>query len=307
MSRSKKSLPESLELLLDTMCNTFGGIMFIALALIVISQLVTKSITQTSQEDYDESVIAAIEERIADLEKKIKALKMEEIKKRLENSGKSPEFIEALEKMMEADAAAAALERQVAKIQEQAKQIIPRAKILEQEIKELKNKVVALEVNYKEKKEELNRKRTALQKELKELKKQLENTQPRNLRFAREESTDLSPYYVLFYDKKIYRYGTQSSPLTSEVKEQQVGTRYIRFVPTSGTGLSSNPVNELNYLFKKVDPNKHFLYIVSDWDSFTTLAVTKEYLRTNGYKVYWNIDPTYTFVLSDSVDHKASF
>ena len=30
---AKNSLPESMDLLLDTMCNTFGGVMFIAIAL----------------------------------------------------------------------------------------------------------------------------------------------------------------------------------------------------------------------------------------------------------------------------------
>ena len=40
MSRKNK-LPDSLELLLDTMCNTFGAIMFIAISLVIISQITT--------------------------------------------------------------------------------------------------------------------------------------------------------------------------------------------------------------------------------------------------------------------------
>ena len=47
----KKNLPDSLELLLDTMCNTFGGIMFIAISLVVLSQLVTQQQKAMSEED----------------------------------------------------------------------------------------------------------------------------------------------------------------------------------------------------------------------------------------------------------------
>ena len=42
----KNHLPDSLELLLDTMCNTFGAIMFIAISIVVISQLSTKAIKE---------------------------------------------------------------------------------------------------------------------------------------------------------------------------------------------------------------------------------------------------------------------
>jgi hypothetical protein len=72
MSRAKKELPESLELLLDTMCNTFGGIMFIALALIIIYQLVTKQLKEMTPEEIDRKRIEQLNASIKELETEVK-------------------------------------------------------------------------------------------------------------------------------------------------------------------------------------------------------------------------------------------
>ena len=60
----KKNLPDSLELLLDTMCNTFGGIMFIAISLIVISQLVSQQQKAMSQEDLSKAAMERLKQKI---------------------------------------------------------------------------------------------------------------------------------------------------------------------------------------------------------------------------------------------------
>lgn len=49
--RRKENSSDSLELLLDTMCNTFGGIMFIAISLLIISSFISKNITAVEQVD----------------------------------------------------------------------------------------------------------------------------------------------------------------------------------------------------------------------------------------------------------------
>lgn len=70
----KRSLPDSLELLLDTMCNTFGGIIFIAITLIIVSQLAAKSMREMSPEELDRRNIQRMEEQSAELEKQIQEL-----------------------------------------------------------------------------------------------------------------------------------------------------------------------------------------------------------------------------------------
>src|SRR5574344_1164286 len=75
MNRKKCSLPDSLELLLDTMCNTFGGIMFIAISLIIISQLITKTLRSATPEEIDEKNIRRMEKHISGLQDEILTLK----------------------------------------------------------------------------------------------------------------------------------------------------------------------------------------------------------------------------------------
>ena len=47
MARRKTIVEDSLELLLDTMCNTFGGVMFIALLLIIITSTASRNYAET--------------------------------------------------------------------------------------------------------------------------------------------------------------------------------------------------------------------------------------------------------------------
>jgi len=66
----KNQLPASLELLLDTMCNTFGAIMFIAISLVIISQVTTKLVR-------DKEPIKITEEYLEQLRGRVKALEDE--------------------------------------------------------------------------------------------------------------------------------------------------------------------------------------------------------------------------------------
>ena len=94
---SKKSLPDSLELLLDTMCNTFGGIMFIAISLILVSQMVSKKILKESAEKAAKQVKVdpiAMKRDIQDLELDI--LKLQQKLKNIQSVAES--FTESKEK-----------------------------------------------------------------------------------------------------------------------------------------------------------------------------------------------------------------
>ena len=50
MSRKKKIIPQdSLELLLDTMCNTFGGVMFISLLLVILISALKNNVVKENE------------------------------------------------------------------------------------------------------------------------------------------------------------------------------------------------------------------------------------------------------------------
>ena len=59
---SKKSLPESMELLLDTMCNTFGGVMFIAISLALLVFMLHNEYSPEKQQELDQKIIDSLKE-----------------------------------------------------------------------------------------------------------------------------------------------------------------------------------------------------------------------------------------------------
>lgn len=79
MAKRKLSEDSSLELLLDTMCNTFGGVMFIAIALVVLMSMMSniKMDSPVTEEDFKkmQEKLQILTETNKDLEKQLAALK----------------------------------------------------------------------------------------------------------------------------------------------------------------------------------------------------------------------------------------
>ncbi|MBE6403717.1 MAG: hypothetical protein E7039_08365 [Lentisphaerae bacterium] len=102
MSRRKASEESSLELLLDTMCNTFGGVMFIAISLLVIISVMTQDMPQQDEEPADmatlQQEIESLQKIYADLLKELQ-LKAEQIK--LRKSDKTQEKYQELLMLMQ--------------------------------------------------------------------------------------------------------------------------------------------------------------------------------------------------------------
>ena len=69
---ARRSLPESLELLLDTMCNTFGGVMFIAITLAVVLFSSEAVRNAASPEERSAQRIEQLQEQIDALRRKLK-------------------------------------------------------------------------------------------------------------------------------------------------------------------------------------------------------------------------------------------
>src|SRR3989339_1580813 len=68
---------DSLELLLDKMCNTFGGVMFIAIALVVISAFIPKIIGEIDSDLKSAEKIEDLQVTIAGLQQQLKKMQLE--------------------------------------------------------------------------------------------------------------------------------------------------------------------------------------------------------------------------------------
>ena len=67
----RNSLPDSLELLLDTMCNTFGGVMFITLSLALLLFLSNKLVNENAVKEIDPDELQRVRQETARLEEEI--------------------------------------------------------------------------------------------------------------------------------------------------------------------------------------------------------------------------------------------
>jgi len=296
--KKKRTLPESLELLLDTMCNTFGGIMFIAISLIIMSQMLAKSLKDMTTEQYSERLMAQLERQVQVLEQDIVLLQAKIAKQKEKAEAFSPEkkalILQVLDAEQESNRLRADLEQLALKIaaaQEKLKRLLNEEQSKAEELKKLKQKNDAERQVHEKLRQELER-------EISRQSEQLKAIQPKTLRFAADTQTDLERWFVFAYDNKLYFMGRNfgnSPDVRVETLEQD---RVFRVIPVRGTSLSTDPEKDLDRLFGRIDPSQHYIYLTTDNDSYSTLLVTRRYLRNKGYKVWLCFDPKFTFARS---------
>lgn len=74
MSRRRES-GSSLDLLLDTICNTFGGVVFIAILVVVLLQMTATPQADAPPDEAQQEELAALEERRSETEARLKSLR----------------------------------------------------------------------------------------------------------------------------------------------------------------------------------------------------------------------------------------
>lgn len=303
----KHSLPESLELLLDTMCNTFGGIMFIAISLIVLSQMATQAQKSMSAEEQNEYAMQQLFESVQRIRNEIVALERKTTEMRSQIKDSTPEKAEKIKQLIELDIKKTELLSELEQKQtgsQTAQAVLARRK---KELDKLELSLKTQTILSQQKLDENRQRSLNLKREIASLEEALQAVRPRELRFAKETATSRSPYWVLLRQNKIYRFGIQESPLHGEVETQPINLgRGVRLIPKNGTSLTNAPTEKLDYLFRQVPKNSCFVSLVIDCDSFSTLLVVKQYLRNKGFLVSWSINPNFEFQYSASVRYRAS-
>ena len=304
---SRKSLPDSLELLLDTMCNTFGGIMFIAISLILISQMVSKKIQRESAEEAAKHVKIdpiAMKRDIQDLELDI--LKMQQKLKNVLFVAES--FTEAKEKA-----------------RNEYLKLIDEEKLKTEEQVALARKIAELKKNNQGKERDIEKSRDVLagrelckkledknqkaQEEINSLKDTLEKTSGRRMSFAKEENTSLEPFFLFCKDNYLYRLGNLRDMIQGEVKIIKLSAKTLRmdFIPGSGKNLNNEDYEKiLRSSLRSVSRHSYFLYITTDNNSFEAALHLKRYCRKNGFKTYLMNNPMFQFTLVDKTSYSAS-
>lgn len=301
----KHSLPESLELLLDTMCNTFGGIMFIAISLIVISQLVAKTQQTMTPEEINEANMVRMERNIEALQQELLMLRKQELEAGSQVEDASPERREVIRELIAVREKNLQIQNDIERMEIKSEAERERVKRLKSEAERTDQELAAKRRELRETQRKIADKKQKLETQIAQLEETLGNLQPRKLRFSREVETSLKPYWVLLKENRLYRLGGTGNPRTDEVGLQRHGNR-VRMIPRKGTMLGESPEAELDFLFRGIDKGACFISLVVDYHSFAALLATKQYLRNRGGLVSWSVNPEFEFIYSDHVSYRAS-
>ena len=146
MKQRENISSSSLDMLLDTMCNTFGGVCFIALLIAIISASLPKDSSSSQEEDV---VQMAIDEKIETLstqrDELVQALKVQkELLEKAVEEDASQEELEVVQKLLEDDARLEELKRRRVQLEEEIKTLATKTNYNEQEAERLQNLCKAL-------------------------------------------------------------------------------------------------------------------------------------------------------------------
>ena len=195
----------SLELLLDAMCNTFGGVMFIAITLAVV--LFSRNALENTKKDAERN-----QERYDDVLRRV-----DELKAKLNELAQRRQEMIRTTQMMEADPRLKNL-RQIAVMESQINNEAIRKTILSKEFIFVENKLKHLKAEQKNLEKELNEQKDTIGKELPKVQKkekiletlaqELKDTSPVSLAFTTLETHDDRPsYFILLRNGRFWRVG----------------------------------------------------------------------------------------------------
>ena len=303
---SKGHIPGSMDLLLDTMCNTFGSIVFIALSL-TLAFFVTRAqsspseaiakIKQELKEQQEEYL--TLEAKRNSLTKKLNSVK-EFSSQYSQTKTELPELVTRLEQDYKD------LQREM-DVQKMAQTD------LDLKMKNLKMENKKIESEIREKSELVTKNSKTLHDEFKrisfivdELNEQLQRTPEKKLYFAHNERTSRSPYVLLVKNNHLYRLGRNYFQSSREVSVTKSGNRLL-LTGIDGSLLSSITSSDLQSLFRDFDKTSSFLWIMVHPDSFESFVGFRRLLRKATFPVYWYINTESILYLGNNTSYSASY
>lgn len=282
----KNSEDSSLELLLDTMCNTFGGVMFIAISLAVIIALKGPQQNNTPVPDP--------RERIESVKKEITKLKAE-----LDSCMKKTESAARILKTMEHDPRMrliheiAFLER-LCKEKKLSRSLVQKEVDLERST--LKNlEIKALKITEKLATEERKLKSLHTTKKrqellLTELRNKLKKADLKNMVFASLVKKEDIPYFIFVDHGKVWAVGpeiTQSSYTPNSAVTFAVKNGYYQCTPVPGKGIEIFQGKELSAEFrdflKSIPQNRVPEFVISRNDAEVFYRLREQLKKSNTF------------------------
>ena len=289
MSRRLPEQSDSLEMLLDTMCNTFGGIILIALMI----SLIAKD-AEPAKELTDAEVVAKElqERKLQQAKEELKQAQMfnQKLAAQLGDPGRA-EQIKLLERREDV---ADSFEEMKKELQEAQQKLVETAESIKQ-MEQMKKDRSAENVMMARQAEEEKKRSQDLAAELEDVQKRLTremDNRVRRLRLPREHQTSKEPVEIIVRYGRVYpvqRYarGASSGFNSGAIQLKNVGDELRELAPVPGKGV--DPANSIRVLvdyYKQLPRNSYLVFRVYG-DSFGQFNISKEAASRMGIELSW--------------------
>lgn len=302
---AKNSLPESMDLLLDTMCNTFGGVMFIAIALslaLFAGQIKRPEPPppENEQEKLEQmqAVNQQLEQEKAQLEQEFTALQQ---KIRTQEKNTSPLAVEIAD--LESEEKKSRRELQTAEQKSRSAEAKKNHLQKHNNALEEKNHDTAREQDKQEKQNSSEQR--DLEKTIAALELRLKKMPVRKLHFALQERTSRRPYFTILKNGELCRLGFSGTKSSDEVTVKRDGNTLNLFAKR-GYAIDMISADNIGSVLK-FDKSKIFLWVIVHPDSFKKFVTFRRMLRQLGYQVHWYVEAKPVLYLMENVEYEASF
>ncbi len=205
MGRKKNTGESSLELLLDTMCNTFGGVMFIAIALVVLMSMmssVDSSLLVPAEK------LKALEAELATLLRQNETL--DKALQKLENHPARKEIAEIMRLQKQLSAARIQEEMEKTRKALEEQNFLLRQNSFSQENARIRNA--------EKRRETLAKELKTLQERLEKIGKKSTSNSTFSMTFRIMEQSFDQPYLLIVSEDRIWKLGPERDPQTGDLK-----------------------------------------------------------------------------------------
>jgi hypothetical protein len=284
--RWKREEGDSLDLLLDTMCNLFGGIVFVALLVALLAgDDAGKKVNPSRSPSQD-----LLEREIANLEEEEQSLKqiLEEETKQSATKATTEDqaAVKTLKTELEALRQALALASEDKSKEQDLGQFL-------QEAKARKANLETENIRLENQKKSLLEEKERLAKRMADLKKRGEEAVEEKIqgfRFPRERASAKKPYWILLSGDEVFPVKNADSGWSYWEKYVSVRTfpngEEIR--PIAGRGLRSE--KEIRAIFSSVSPASFYPVFIVQPDSFVRFRKAREIALEMGFEFGANFD-----------------
>ncbi len=312
-----KSEESSLELLLDAMCNAFGGVMFIALLFIILSINAPDTMKSEEQQGLREEIMLTLERNIEETKSELNALYEEEHAK----SG----LVDDLDVDQQLISRFSELEKERKRLKGKLDRLVLEKEHKEAEYRRKRATLIEQESDIRQKhdqrrqfQEKVASNRNTLEQIEAELEEPVTAARSMDVSFARlREIENRNPFFVIVHDGKLFRISSYSRYLSpsggvSEDVNYTFHEAFSKFefhpAPQKGISIQNTSRRQLERYLSPIDENSFFISAFVRDDSFKEWLYLKRILQDKDFFYNWSPviqrEPCFVVIVDEEISYE---